>query len=75
MFNFFFLFLFLCTFCFAAHAGVASDDKNSKRNVKPKPITLPVDAKPPRERKYFAFNCSANSFLFLMLITFYIIFV
>lgn len=43
-------------FCFAARAGVASDDKNNKRNVKPKPITLPVDAKPPRERKYLAFN-------------------
>lgn len=43
--------LFLCTFLLLLHLGVSGEDKN-KRTVKPKPITLPVDAKPPKERKY-----------------------
>lgn len=37
-------------YAFATLAGNTIDDKN-KRVVKPKPITLPVDSKPPRERK------------------------
>lgn len=37
------------------HLGVSGEDKN-KRTVKPKPITLPVDAKPPKERKYCSFS-------------------
>lgn len=37
------------------HLGVTNEDKN-KRTVKPKPITLPVDAKPPKERKYRSFS-------------------
>lgn len=42
-------------FLLLPHVGVSSEEKN-KRTVKPKPITLPVDAKPPKERKYFSFS-------------------
>lgn len=37
------------------HVGVSPEEKN-KRTVKPKPITLPVDSKPPKERKYNRFS-------------------
>lgn len=44
---------------FAALLGVTPDEK-AKRTVKPKPITLPIESKPPRERKYLAFMLDAR---------------
>lgn len=47
----FFLIFKMHHFAFRYTLGNSTDEKN-KRVVKPKPITLPVDSKPPRERKF-----------------------
>lgn len=53
-------------FLLLPHIGVSPEEKN-KRTVKPKPITLPVDAKPPKERKCIPHSFSTAIFI----LTFY----
>lgn len=49
---FLFVFYFLCTFAFATHNSGGSNEDKTRRVVKPNPvIMLPVESKPPRERK------------------------